>query len=135
MKFVQEHCSICDQEVAMPVVQEDEGRAGLIWVQCPVCKEIKPIDVAAANGRIKNEATVDEAADSEAVGDVEAAARRVVRHYRAGELFQTGEWIYHSEWDDTGEVIETLRSKGGHDMMVVAFQKIGTKRLVINFAR
>ncbi len=135
MKFVQEHCSICDQGVAMPVVQEDEGRAGLIWVQCPVCKEIKPIDVAAANGRIKGNDSTPGGADPEEVNAMESAARRVVRHYRAGELFHTGEWIYHSEWDDTGEVIETLRSKGGHDMMVVAFQKIGTKRLVINFAR
>jgi hypothetical protein len=130
MRFVQELCSICNQNLAMPVVQEEDAHSGLIWVQCPICKEIKPLDL----GTRPNPGLIDPAA-----AEVEArsgtGARRVVRHYRSGERFRQGEWIYHPEWDDTGEVMETLRSKGGREVIVVAFEKCGTKRLVVNFVR
>ena len=122
----------------MPVVQEDSGHAGLIWVQCPECKEIKPLDAKVRESGTKSRSAVAAAGAerSERVSPpLPAAARRVVRHYRAGERFACGEWIYHPGWDDTGEVIETMRSRGGHEIIVVAFQKCGTRRLVNNFAR
>ena len=127
MKFVQEYCSICKQEVAMPVVQEDEGHPGLVWVRCPLCREIKPLEA-------QEEAPAPKPGPGKAPAR-ETTPRRVVRHYRAGERFSPGEWIYHSEWDDTGQVIEKCHSRGGHEVIVVAFEKIGTKRLVSNFAR
>lgn len=139
MKFVQEHCSICAKELAMPVVQEDSGQSGLIWVQCPECKEIKPIEVGRAKDAGNKESRArdpKEKTESKKAGPGRTGpARKVVRHYRAGESFCQGEWIYHPEWDDTGEVIEKCQSKGGHEVIVVSFEKLGKKRLVSNFAR
>jgi hypothetical protein len=125
MKFIREYCSICKRELDMPVVQEEEANSRLIWVRCPSCLEIKPIggspETADAPGEVGGKKS-------------DAAVRRVVRHYRAGERFLPGEWIYHPEWNDTGQVIEKCRSKGGRDVIVVSFQRLGTKRLVSNFA-
>jgi hypothetical protein len=124
MKFIREHCSICKQELDMPVVQEEDAGAHLMWVRCPSCQEIKPIEVHEG----KNEIPAGERTAN-------AGVRKIVRHYRAGERFLPGEWIYHQEWDDTGQVIEKIRSTGGRDIIVVSFQRLGTKRLVSNFAR
>lgn len=123
MKFIREYCSICKQELDMAVVQEEETNARLIWVRCPACQEIKPIETATAE-KIPALASA-----------AEAGARRIVRHYRAGERFLPGEWIYHPEWNDTGQVVEKVRSTGGRDIIVVSFERLGTKRLVSNFAR
>jgi len=123
MKFIREHCSICKQDLDMPVVQEEEAGARLMWVRCPCCQEIKPIEIGA-----------EKPAPSAGERTAENGARRIVRHYRAGERFLPGEWIYHPEWDDTGQVVEKIRSTGGRDIIVVSFERIGTKRLVSNFA-
>ena len=112
------------QDLDMPVVQEEDSGAHLLWVRCPSCQEIKPIEVSA-----------DKAGSHAGEKSGETIARRIVRHYRAGERFLPGEWIYHPEWDDTGQVIEKIRSTGGRDIIVVSFQRIGTKRLICNFAR
>lgn len=131
MKFVQEHCSICNQELAMPVVQEDQGHPGIFWVQCPSCREIKPIEIEAS---LIAEGEADSGYPPEAESNSRGSqTRRVVRHYRAGERFLPGEWIYHPEWKDTGRVVDKCRSKGGHDIIVVSFEKMGTKRLISNF--
>ncbi len=156
MKCVQEHCSICDKDMAMPVVQEDEKHPGLVWVRCPVCREIKPVEISgsawcetsegsegpadpaeagragAEAGRARAEAG--RAGAEAGRGGAEAEARRTVRHYRAGERFSPGEWIYHPGWDDTGQIVEKLSSTGGREIIVVSFLKIGRKRLVSNFA-
>ena len=124
MKFIRENCSICKRELDMPVVQEEESGARLLWVRCPCCQEIKPIEVPPD----KIESPTGERV-------VKNSVRKIVRHYRAGERFLPGEWIYHQEWDDTGQVVEKLRSTGGREVIVVSFQRLGTKRLVSNFAR
>ncbi len=135
MKFVREHCSICKVELKMPVVQEDDGKSKLIWVQCPQCKEIKPIEIGSRSPE-------DAADPSEAGGPAEdgghqpeTTPRKVVRHYRLGERFVRGEWIYHAGWDDTGQIVDKSVSKGGKDVIVVSFQRVGTKRLVTNFLK
>jgi len=130
----------------MPVVQEDADHPGLIWVRCPQCKETKPLELGA-----EGEARLEEGAEAAAVrgltgavgasalsaaGPAEpASARRVVRYYRQGERFSPGDWIYHEEWDDTGRVVDKRRSRGGREVIEVSFERMGTKRLVSNFAR
>ncbi len=132
MKFVREHCSICSKRLNMPVVQEDECHPNLIWVQCPECREIKPIEtgntpVKTDNSKQDKKAPICDETDN--------GSKKVVRHYRAGERFIAGEWIYHQEWDDTGQIVEKNISTGGHEVIVVSFKKVGTKRLVSNFVK
>jgi len=106
----------------MPVVQEDRTHPGLLWVQCPECKEIKPIESGNSQGGKNSK-------------EPENGSRKVVRHYRAGERFEKGEWVYHPGWRDTGQIIEKCVSTGGKEIIVVSFERLGTKRLVTNFAR
>lgn len=130
MKFVREYCSICQKSLAMPVVQEEESHPGLIWIRCPVCNEIKPIEAGPEDIKTESKKKTSRA---KAKDDKTESQKRVVRHYRSGERFARGEWIYHPEWKDTGQVVEKCQSKGGHDVIVVDFEKIGKKRLVSRF--
>lgn len=43
-KKVMEYCSVCDEEVEMTIIQRDESNPHLVWVKCPKCEEVKPID-------------------------------------------------------------------------------------------
>lgn len=112
----------------MPVVQEDDVISGLIWVRCPKCEEVKPIETNGHKTQQKSKAA------KEAGEPGQGGKRKVIRHYRAGEIFSAGEWIYHPEWDDTGQVKEKFRSKGGREVIVVCFEKMGEKKLVTCYA-
>lgn len=131
MKFVHEYCSICKKSLAMPVVQEEESHPDLIWVSCPECNEIKPVEARPED--IKTESQPKQHSRARKQAEDQEAKKRVVRHYRSGERFVKGEWIYHPEWQDTGQVIEKCQSRGGHDVIVVNFEKQGKKRLVSRF--
>ncbi len=131
MKFVQEYCSICKKSLAMPVIQEEESHPGLIWIRCPECNEIKPVE--ASPDDIQNQSRLKPGSKPASKPEKPDLQKRVVRHYRAGERFSTGEWIYHPAWEDTGRVIEKCQSKGGHDIIVVDFEKRGKKRLVSRY--
>lgn len=135
MKFVREHCAVCGKDQAMPVVQEDKSYPGLIWVRCPDCQETKPLEAPAGPTAADpgSGPASGPAGSRREGGDGPEASRRVVRYYRAGERFSPGEWIYHPEWDDTGQIVEKRRSEGGHDVIVVSFEKMGTRRLISNF--
>jgi len=136
MKFVQEHCSICNKELDMQVVQEDEKHPSLIWVRCPECNEIKPVDAdpgsTGAGNPSENMVVSPRRRTEKESGEKEP--HRVIRHYRAGERFLPGEWIYHPGWNDTGQVVEKCCSTGGREIIVVTFEKMGKKRLISNFA-
>ncbi len=55
-----------------------------------------------------------------------------VREYHPNETFAMGQQVYHPIWDDTGEVIRKEVSSGGQHMIVVAFARLGEKKLVEN---
>ena len=129
MKFVQENCSICGKRQSMQVVQENSKQPDLIWVKCPECNEIKPVEI----GPDSAVCIASEVNSSEQI-DGQDKSSRPVRHYRSGEVFVTGEWIYHPGWKDTGKVVDKKSSKGGKEIIIVEFEKLGTKRLVSNFA-
>jgi len=44
-KTILEYCSVCDEELEMPIVQKDPNNPHLVWVRCPKCNETKPVDV------------------------------------------------------------------------------------------
>jgi adenine-specific DNA methylase len=116
----------------MPVVQEEECHPTLIWVECPECGEKKPIKIGNTSPETKKS---NKNKKQTACRDTDNGEKKVVRHYRAGERFIAGEWIYHQEWDDTGQILEKNTSTGGHEIIVVSFEKVGTKRLVSNFVK
>jgi hypothetical protein len=54
-KTILEYCSVCDEEVEMPIVQKDANNPHLVWVRCPKCNETKPVDIMASADDIHEE--------------------------------------------------------------------------------
>ena len=59
-KTVLEYCSICDEELEMPIVQRDSSNPHLVWVRCPKCNETKPIDILQVADELREEETEEE---------------------------------------------------------------------------
>ena len=68
-KTILEYCSVCDEELEMPIVQKDPTNPHLVWVRCPKCNETKPVDIVASAEDIHEETT---AAEPESEDEVEA---------------------------------------------------------------
>ena len=143
-KEVEEFCAICGATVKMPIVQEDGEEPGFLWVQCPNCREIKPLD-ARAGKEFAEGVTLPEKEPGRGPRSlpphrpVEAGPRSgdsgPVRTYQPGEDFEPGEIIYHPQWKDTGKVLSKKESGGGRRIMVVEFEKMGQRKLVMEAER
>ena len=57
-KTILEYCSVCDEELEMPIVQKDPTNPHLVWVRCPKCNETKPVDIAHIGEDLREEAEV-----------------------------------------------------------------------------
>jgi len=137
-KEVEEFCAICGTKVKMPIVQEDGEEPGFLWVQCPNCHEIKPLETRAGADLAEGAAPAGEEAGRRSLlprRGVEAGARSGesagVRTYRPGEAFEPGDILYHPQWKDTGKVVSKKDSGGGRRIIVVEFEKMGQRKLVM----
>lgn len=65
-KTILEYCSVCDEELEMPIVQKDATNPHLVWVRCPKCNETKPVDVMASAEDIHEEIAVEGEHEEEA---------------------------------------------------------------------
>ena len=134
---VEEFCAICNQTLKMPIVQEDGEAPGFLWVQCPVCHEIKPLETrrreSLGNGLDREFPDTDPPPrPASRPGDAPAPAPTAssARPYVPGENYALGDLIYHRQWNDTGRVVSLKESGGGRRMMVVEFEKMGPRKLV-----
>jgi hypothetical protein len=145
-KEVEEFCAFCKTTVKMPIVQEDGQEPGFLWVQCPNCHEIKPLETRPGEGFIEESGPLgrepDRAAgrkplrppraDEPAPGSGDHPS---VRTYQPGEEYEPGDLIYHEQWKDTGKVVSKKESGGGRRIMVVEFEKMGQRKLVMEAER
>jgi len=145
-KEVEEFCAICGELVKMPVVQEDGEEPGFLWVQCPKCHEIKPLEprlegelegelipAAKEMARPASRMTLRPVRPGEPapVG----AGSEAIRTYVPGEEYEPGDLIYHQGWNDTGKVVGKKESGGGRRMILVEFEKMGKRKLVMEAER
>jgi hypothetical protein len=126
MKTVQEFCANCNKTMEMPVVQQDENNPDLVWVECPECHEIKPLDKASSPLR-KNKSQKTKSGQGK-TGDQQTAP---TREYPGADTYKVGDIIHHTRWDDVGKVMDKKTSTGGHSMIIVEFEKSGKKKLLI----
>jgi len=142
-KEVEEFCAICGEVVKMPVVQESGEDPGFLWVQCPKCHEIKPLESHLQGARelgaiplapeTAGRKTLRPARPS---GTAEPAdGRGAVRTYAPGEDYEPGDRIYHQGWNDTGQVVGKKESGGGRRIILVEFEKMGKRKLVMEAER
>jgi len=145
-KEVEEFCAICGTTVKMPIVQEDGEEPGFLWVQCPNCREIKPLETRLAQEFAEQSGAL-EKEPGRAAGpkplrpprSAQPAPRsgdpNQVRTYQPGGEYEPGDLIYHPQWDDTGKVVSKKESGGGRRIMVVEFEKMGQRKLVTETER
>jgi hypothetical protein len=125
---VKEYCAVCKKTVTMPVVQEEDDNPDLVWVECPECHEIKPLDLPPPAESGKKNRGQARAFDKDSTKNPESP---MMRTYPGANAYELGDTVYHSAWDDTGEVIEKKFSSGGRNMIVVEFKKTGRKKLIL----
>jgi len=54
-RTIYEYCQNCDEELEMTIVQRDQSNPHLVWVRCPKCSEIKPVDIHQLAEEIREE--------------------------------------------------------------------------------
>jgi hypothetical protein len=64
-KTILEYCSVCDEELEMPIVQKDATNPHLVWVRCPKCNETKPVDIVASAEDIHEETVAEPEGEEE----------------------------------------------------------------------
>jgi hypothetical protein len=98
---------------------EVEGEAtGKVWYRCGKCRQVFLLDLVALGKQQELEARKIEVKDC--------------TEYTPTKTYQLGEAIFHSEWSDVGKVKAKERTSNGGQAIVVAFEKLGERRLVEN---
>jgi len=159
-KTILEYCSVCDEELEMPIIQRDSSNPHLVWVRCPKCNETKPVDFYQAAEELREGEEEFEEEFEEAEEEIKpvvpppAPTRKKkpkkkakeeeikpeeikinpenAREYNPQETFQPGETIFHPKWNDYGVVLRRRRSGGGREIIEVHFEKLGEKKLIVN---
>jgi hypothetical protein len=101
----------------MPSEVEGES-ARKVWYRCGKCRQVFLLDLDALRKQRELEARKIDLKDC--------------TEYLPTKTYQLGEAIFHSEWSDVGKVKAKERTSNGGQAIVVAFEKLGERRLVEN---
>ena len=89
-----------------------------VWYRCGKCRQVILLDL-------------------DALGKQQEEERRKIdlkdcTEYLPTKTYRLGEAIFHSDWSDVGKVKAKERTSNGGQAIVVAFEKLGERRLVEN---
>jgi hypothetical protein len=116
-KYTTQTCRYCNKTTKMGLVGEMQGAEDKVWYRCTRCHHMALIDLKA------------QAADQQ-----QAKLDRTSATVYSPELtFKIGESIFHNEWNDLGRVMSKTRTSDGSEAILVAFEKLGQRRLIENF--
>ena len=98
---------------------EEEGvPSGKVWYRCTKCRQAFLFDMNAL------------------ARDRDTAAQKVdvknCTEYSPTKTYSLGEAIYHSDWSDVGKVKAKEKTSSGAQSILVAFEKLGERRLIEN---
>lgn len=116
-KYTERFCSYCNKQSRMEIVGEMEGVSGKIWFKCTRCRHLSLLD-AQANG-----------SNNASRGHIDVSS---ATPYDPASKYAVGQAIFHSEWHDVGRVVSKMTTSGGGQAIVVAFEKLGERRLIEN---
>ncbi|MFH0992172.1 MAG: hypothetical protein V1799_19400 [bacterium] len=121
-KFMTIDCPYCHKATKMELVgdmqAENGGEALKVWYRCTRCKHSALIDkqvIQKAKG-----------------GSLEKISREQCTTYTKEQVFNIGQSIYHTDWDDMGTVLNKQKTSDGTHSITVSFEKIGERRLLEN---
>jgi hypothetical protein len=129
-KYIMHQCAYCRRETKMEFVggQPSESNSTEIvnetvkmWYRCGKCKQTALLTLPAASQTKKKSQPV-------------ALVREQCTAYSKQKTFTIGEQIYHSDLDDMGRVVRKDKMSNGIHSIVVAFEKLGERKLLENIA-
>ena len=115
-KYTQRLCAYCNKQTKMEIVGEMEGVADRIWYKCTRCRHMSLLNSADA-GSGSNGRQLD---------------AKSATPYDPQSKYDIGQAIFHTEWNDVGKVTSKVTTSDGGRAIIVAFQKLGERRLVEN---
>lgn len=113
-KYTERFCSYCNKRTKMGIIGEMEGVADKIWFKCTRCRHLSLLNA-------QNGSQLDTPLDA-----------KHATPYDPQSKYDVGQAIYHTEWKDVGRVLSKITTSNGGHAMVVAFEKLGERRLVEN---
>ena len=116
-KSILHHCAHCERSTKMEVIGPVENQPEKTWYRCTRCRHATLVDVAALRLKAEESAKKPE--------------REECQDYRPENSYTVGEAIFHSEWG-IGKVVSKERTSGGERAIVVAFEKLGERKLLEN---
>ena len=129
-RTIRQHCTPCNKEFDMEVVEGGENTGDVIWLKCPGCKGFLPYmaegdeDGGTAGGGASDE-------DVElAPEDFDDAEKEQAREYTESDEYEVGDIIYHRSWNDYGKVISKEELPGNRKTVIVNFGNQGKIRLL-----
>jgi len=116
-KSILHHCAHCERTTKMEVIGPAENQPDRTWYRCTRCRHATLVDIAALRQKQEESAKKPE--------------RDECQEYRPENSYTVGEAIFHSEWG-IGKVVSKERTSGGDRAIVVAFEKLGERKLLEN---
>jgi hypothetical protein len=123
-KYIMHQCAYCRRETKMEFVggqpnENNDTETVKMWYRCGKCKHTALLTLSLASQTKKK---------------IQAAAlvREQCTPYSKQKIFTIGEQIYHADLDDMGRVIRKDKMSNGVHSIVVAFEKLGERKLLEN---
>ena len=125
-KYIMHQCAYCRRETKMEFVggqpnENNDAETVKMWYRCGKCKHTALLTLSLASQTKKKVQAV-------------ALIREQCTPYSKQKIFTIGEQIYHSDLDDMGRVIRKDKMSNGIHSIVVAFEKLGERKLLENIA-
>ena len=116
-KSILHQCAHCERTTKMEVIGPVETQPEKTWYRCTRCRHGTLVDVAALRLELENSLKRPERSDC--------------LDYRPENTYIVGAAIFHTEWG-IGKVMSKQRTSGGDRAIVVAFDKLGERKLLEN---
>jgi hypothetical protein len=125
-KFIMHQCAYCRRETKMEFVggqpnESTDAETIKMWYRCGKCKHTALLTLSVASQTKKR-------------AQPPALVREHCTPYSKQKTFAIGEQIYHSDLDDMGRVVRKDKMSNGVHSIVVAFEKLGERKLLENIA-
>ena len=102
----------------MELIGEMEGVSDKSWYRCSKCRRLMFISLEALRDQDPSQENKIEKKDC--------------IPYSPEKMYNVGQKIVHQGWNDVGKVITKERTSSGAQAIIVAFEKLGERRLIEN---